>query len=184
MKHEPVLIVDIEATCWLNHQAPPGEESEIIEIGVCLLHDSQIIASESILVKPQRSRVSPFCTKLTTLTQEMVDQGTSFAAACERLRSEYAAPMWASWGKYDRQMFWEQCHKLGVAYPFSQRHINLKTAFPRLHNTRVMGMAAALRFAGLSLDGTHHRGVDDARNIARLLVVMLDKFGIEMLQAN
>ena len=30
-------------------------------------------------------------------------------------------------------------------------------------------MAQALKLAGLELDGTHHRGIDDARNIARLL---------------
>jgi inhibitor of KinA sporulation pathway (predicted exonuclease) len=30
-------------------------------------------------------------------------------------------------------------------------------------------MAAALRRVGLPLRGTHHRGIDDARNIARLL---------------
>ncbi|GIS61919.1 MAG: hypothetical protein CM1200mP2_41440 [Planctomycetaceae bacterium] len=30
-------------------------------------------------------------------------------------------------------------------------------------------MAAALKEVGLELRGTHHRGIDDARNIARLL---------------
>jgi inhibitor of KinA sporulation pathway (predicted exonuclease) len=32
-----------------------------------------------------------------------------------------------------------------------------------------MGMAAALRRCHLPLHGTLHRGIDDARNIARLL---------------
>jgi inhibitor of KinA sporulation pathway (predicted exonuclease) len=32
-----------------------------------------------------------------------------------------------------------------------------------------LGMAKALRHVGLELQGTHHRGIDDARNIARLL---------------
>ena len=32
-----------------------------------------------------------------------------------------------------------------------------------------LGMAEALKHCGLPLEGTHHRGIDDARNIARLL---------------
>jgi inhibitor of KinA sporulation pathway (predicted exonuclease) len=34
-------------------------------------------------------------------------------------------------------------------------------------------MAEALKFLGLPLDGTHHRGIDDARNIARIFIEML-----------
>jgi inhibitor of KinA sporulation pathway (predicted exonuclease) len=30
-------------------------------------------------------------------------------------------------------------------------------------------MARALQMVGLPLDGSHHRGLDDARNIAKLL---------------
>ena len=32
-----------------------------------------------------------------------------------------------------------------------------------------VGMARALQMVGLPLDGSHHRGLDDARNIAKLL---------------
>ncbi|MDF2697512.1 MAG: Inhibitor of the KinA pathway to sporulation, putative exonuclease, partial [Labilithrix sp.] len=33
----------------------------------------------------------------------------------------------------------------------------------------------ALEHAGLTLEGTHHRGIDDARNIARLLPWLLGR---------
>ena len=36
-----------------------------------------------------------------------------------------------------------------------------------------MAMARALRHAGLPLEGTHHRGADDAWNIAALIAQML-----------
>ena len=39
------------------------------------------------------------------------------------------------------------------------------------------GMAGALRRVGLPLVGTHHRGIDDARNIARLLPWVLGRAG-------
>lgn len=37
------------------------------------------------------------------------------------------------------------------------------------------GMARALEIAGLPLEGTHHRGADDARNIARLAALVLPR---------
>jgi len=36
-------------------------------------------------------------------------------------------------------------------------------------------MARALEIAGLPLDGTHHRGIDDARNMAKLMPYILGK---------
>jgi inhibitor of KinA sporulation pathway (predicted exonuclease) len=36
-----------------------------------------------------------------------------------------------------------------------------------------MGMADALRALGLSLDGEHHRALDDARNIAAIARTIL-----------
>ena len=36
-------------------------------------------------------------------------------------------------------------------------------------------------FFGIPLEGTHHRGHDDAYNIARLMVHLLDTFSEEML---
>ncbi|WP_241613214.1 hypothetical protein [Rhizobium sp. SSA_523] len=32
----PILIIDLEATCW-DSRPPRGQESEIIEIGVCIM---------------------------------------------------------------------------------------------------------------------------------------------------
>lgn len=172
-----LIVIDVEATCWENNQTPPGQQSEIIEIGICLL-DGEISKQRSILVRPERSKVSPFCTELTTLTQEMVDTGIPFREACALLESEYDSPnvMWGSWGDYDRKMFEQQCASFGVPYPFSDKHTNLKKLFARVFRLpRPTGMAGALEIANLSLVGTHHRGGDDAYNIARLTQLVLEK---------
>ncbi len=89
-KLDHVIVVDVEATCW-DGSPPPGEASEIIEIGVCPLELStgRRLEKRSILVRPKRSRVSPFCTQLTTLTQAQVDGGITFMEACEVLRKTY-----------------------------------------------------------------------------------------------
>ena len=84
-KLDHVLVIDIEATCWDIGQQPKGEVSDVIEIGVCPVEVGTLTRLEkrSILIRPERSTVSPFCTQLTTLTQEQVDAGVTFADACK-----------------------------------------------------------------------------------------------------
>ncbi|WP_394621519.1 exonuclease domain-containing protein [Lentzea sp. JNUCC 0626] len=174
---DEVLVVDVESTCW-EGTPPPGEFSEIIEIGVCPVEVATGKRGErrSVLVRPSRSRVSRFCTQLTTLTQADVDGGVSFAEACAVLRKEFRADrrVWASYGDYDRKMFERQCADFGVRYPFGPRHLNVKTLFALTHALpREVGMAEAVRLTGGKIDGTHHRGHDDAFNIVGLLVTLL-----------
>jgi inhibitor of KinA sporulation pathway (predicted exonuclease) len=172
-----ILVVDVEATCWRGPR-PVGEMNEIIEIGVCLLapDTGERSRGDGILVRPQRSKVSEFCTELTTLTQEQVDQGIDFAAACELLRTDYQADrrVWASYGAYDKNQFCSQCAAFGEEYPFSAAHINVKARLAPLEGWESpKGMGGALRRLGFPLEGTHHRGVDDAWNIALILRHML-----------
>ncbi|MCP9624618.1 exonuclease domain-containing protein [Nocardia otitidiscaviarum] len=172
-------VVDVEATCW-EGDTPPGQPSEIIEIGLCVLDTEtrERVAKHSILVRPERSTVSEFCTRLTTLTPEQVATGIPFAEACALLRERFHtdARPWASWGDYDRVQFQRQCGATGVPYPFGARHTNAKLAFSASRDTsRRYGMAGALRLAGIALEGTHHRGGDDAWNIAALVIDMMQR---------
>lgn len=168
-----LVVVDVEATCW-EGEPPPGQRSEIIEIGVCLLHmdDGRRSARRSILVRPRHSTVSDFCAELTTLTPHEVSQGLEFAEACSLVRREYDSRRraWASYGDYDRRQFWRQCQDFGVPYPFGPTHINVKNLFAlAMGLDQEVDLLQALDICGLELEGTYHRGVDDAWNIARLL---------------
>jgi inhibitor of KinA sporulation pathway (predicted exonuclease) len=172
-----ILVIDVEATCW-DGAPPPGQENEIIEIGICTVDVRQRRREgrESILVRPQRSRVSPFCTQLTTLTQADVDEGVSFEEACQLLCRKYHCDQrtWASFGDYDRNQFDRQCRAFGIRYPFGPTHLNVKNLLALcrgLHHE--VGMDAALEMLGLPLEGTHHRGGDDAWNIAAVLLALL-----------
>lgn len=172
---ENILIVDLEATCW-DSRPPRGQESEIIEIGVCIMNakTGKISKNEGILVKPQYSKVSPFCTELTTLTQSILDsEGVILEDAFDILRAEYDSEdlTWASYGNYDLNMLQNQARRFYADYPMSDDHINVKTLFGELHPTirKSVGMSRALGELGFTLEGTHHRGVDDAKNIARIL---------------
>jgi inhibitor of KinA sporulation pathway (predicted exonuclease) len=166
-------VVDVEATCWPG-TPPAGQRNEIIEIGLCVvdLDRRERVGRDRILVRPNQSRVSDFCTELTGLTQQEVDAGVSFAAACELLagRHEAGSRPWASWGDYDRKQFERQCAATQVPYPFGPEHTNVKALFAVARERRPMGMAQALELAGLPLEGRHHSGADDAWNIGALVL--------------
>lgn len=177
---DEIIVVDLEATCW-DTIPPNGQVSEIIEIGVCVLSRRnrenlwQINGAESIIVKPTRSTISQFCTNLTTLTQKDVDKGVSLFDACRHLEAIYDTKNkpWAAWGDYDREEFQKECKGV-VRYPFGRTFWNMKDMFSLLTKLdREIGMAEALKLCGLDLKGTHHRGVDDAINTARILAFIL-----------
>jgi inhibitor of KinA sporulation pathway (predicted exonuclease) len=179
---EKILVVDVESTCW-ETEPPIGQSSEITEVGltaVNILGDQITIGdSFSYLVKPQYSEVSEFCTKLTTITSEVLEKnGRQFAEVCRDLvklhnSKNYA---WASYGDFDRKQFERDCRAKYVGYPFNATHINVKNLFAISKNLKQeVGMSAALAMLGIKLEGTHHRGVDDSRNIAKILAELLKK---------
>ncbi len=179
MKFNQILVVDIESTCW---KEPRIEDiGEIIEIGICPIdtESGDVLEAKSIIVKPKNSKVSKFCTELTTLTQEDVDSGISFKDACNVLVNEYRSKkyVWASYGYYDKTQFETQCKRENVEYPFSKAHINVKILFALRYSLRKdIGMEQALKLLNMPLVGTHHRGVDDSRNIANILSkILFDK---------
>jgi len=175
MKFDQIIVIDIESTCW---EGQTENISEIIEIGICPLEtkSGNILDVRSILVKPEHSKVSEFCTKLTTLTQEDVDSGIPLKDACDILLKEYDSKrhIWASYGHYDKKQFEEQCKRENIEYPFPKAHINVKLLFALKYSLkRQVGMAKALKLLGLPLIGTHHRGGDDSRNITKILSKIL-----------
>ncbi len=63
-----------------------------------------------------------------------------------------------------------------VPFPIAYPHVNLKQLFTDTQGLpKRYGMAQALELAGIELEGTHHRGIDDARNIAKLLPFILGR---------
>ncbi len=179
MPDDAINVIDLEATCWRG-PPPEGQANEIIEIGVSVLSlvTRQSVDCRSIVIKPERSEISAFCTELTGHTAKSVAAGVSFSQACTILRHDFDAERraWASWGDYDRKQMLSQCAAAGIAYPLSDRHANAKRVFARAFGLKqAAGMAKALRIAGLPLVGRHHSGIDDAANIARLIALLIER---------
>lgn len=180
MVREPeyYLVVDLEATCDDTGKVP-RDESEIIEIGAVLV-DARSLATVDELATFVRPIVHPvltaFCTELTTITQDMVASAPLFPEAAARLAEIGRGTLFCSWGNYDRNQLARDAERHGIAPPLGPDHWNLKQAFAdRYTRRRGVGMHAALKRLGLELLGTHHRGIDDAHNIARILPYLLDR---------
>lgn len=170
------LVIDLEATCWErgDHRV---NKMEIIEIGA-VLYDAekdQIINEFQTFVKPVRNPIlSDFCTQLTSITQKQVDSAPLFPEAVESLKKEildHYPVLFCSWGSYDKKQFEKDCEFNNILYPFTN-HLNLKALFAESFHQKKTGLSSAIQKLGMQFEGSHHRGIDDARNIVRILQVL------------
>lgn len=185
LEYDYFLVVDLEATCSMDGSVP-REEMEIIEIGAVMFDRKQmkVIDEFDTLIRPTRNPIlSDFCKELTTITQNAVCEAPEFKESFGNFVDWYKSfdpeknnILLSSWGVYDKNQLIQDCNFFGVEYPFNDNHLNIKKYFSKVHGKRKQyGMAKALRIVGLELIGIHHRGIDDARNTARLLEVSLKK---------
>ena len=173
------LVIDLEATTDDGDddaRSVPRDEMETIEIGAVLVRANTLAveAEFQTFVRPARHPVlTPFCTELTGITQTMLAGAPAFPEAMEALRQAMLAGrwgvVWGSWGLFDDTQLRRDCAFHGLHYPMPE-HLNLKNVFSAAQGRRKRyGMAKALHLCGLDLVGAHHRALDDAKNIARLL---------------
>lgn len=178
-KLDKLVVIDLEATC---DEPRPTWQGEIIEVGVCLLdlQTLEITDKRGILVKPRSTPITPFCTKLTTLTPELIEQeGVSLFQAMTVLQDHYKIRerTWASWGDYDRNQLIKDCNAKQFGFPGeSSSHLNIKNLLAIEHGWKAgEGLDRALEKFKMNLEGTHHRGIDDAWNIARIYAAHLTR---------
>ena len=173
-----LLVVDLEATCDDREKKPclvPKGEMETIEIGAVLVDTATLepIGELGQFVRPVRHPVlTEFCKRLTTITQADVDAAPLFPEAAANVARLVAGrrALFCSWGDYDKNQLAQDCAHHRMQLPFGRTHLNVKRRFSEvLGEPKKFGMDGALRRVGLTLEGVHHRGIDDARNIARLL---------------
>jgi inhibitor of KinA sporulation pathway (predicted exonuclease) len=183
------LVVDLEWTCG---DSIPNEEQETIEIGAVILSDDgdTILAEFSTLIKPVRHQVSELCESVTNISNEMLLSAPKFPPAMRAFTSWTAlfsrgepgqgpAPRtcngFCSWGKSDQRLlmqdvkFWD--HENAAAYPFTE-HTDLARMFTKKTGSK-RGHRQAMKRLGIKPEGAHHRGLDDARNIAKMVPMLL-----------
>ena len=179
--------VDLEATC---DELMPGEpprglvvtpgEMETIELGLVVIdqRERRVVDSFQSFVRPRlHPRLTPFCRQLTTIEQCEIDSAPGFVDAMHRLNdfaSGYAGAAWLSWGKYDavqirRDGAINQTSSLLETVP----HFNVKDWFEQVFGERPGGLKPTVEQLGLAWAGPYHRGIDDANNVAAVVLHLI-----------
>jgi len=168
------VIVDVEATCC-DDETFPRHEMEIIEIGAVAVESrtGEIRSEFQSFIQPVRNpRLTEFCKELTTISQDQVDAAEEYPAVTNKFLQWLAQVGdydFCSWGFYDRRQFEQDSQFHSVPYPFAGSHRNLKIEFcEAVGSKKKLGVGGALRRLGFEFEGTPHRGIDDARNIAKI----------------
>ncbi|MDQ0122790.1 inhibitor of KinA sporulation pathway (predicted exonuclease) [Pseudomonas lini] len=174
------LVIDLEATT--DEGGWPVTEMEIIEIGATLVdRKGRELDSFQRFVRPlRRPLLTPFCRELTHITQADVDGAEPLGEvwpSFERWLGQHHARLegWASWGDYDRKQLLQEWQRLQLDSALSRvQHMNLKQRFAKARRLeRPLGLNGALQLAGMQFTGQQHRALEDARNTARLLPLVL-----------
>ena len=186
------VILDFEATC---DNPTRLAKPEIIEFPLVVVdaRSTSIINEFQRYVRPVINPVlTPFCKELTGIQQPQVDAAETFPAVYKEAIAWLEANQIGFDAKKGQKSFaivtcgdWDLKTMLPVQLGHSDgalaksqyfsRWINLKIVMQRLvgNARRIGGMEAMLDHYGLPLEGRHHSGIDDCRNIAAVLIQML-----------
>lgn len=174
-KQKTFLIIDFEATCSNDKKEISSKEMEIIEFaGILIDSDYNILKEFTQFIKPIRHpKLTKFWTNLTSITQQDVDSAKSFQEVLNSFKSDVLDEnaLFLSWGYYDKNQLVLDCEFHNVSYPFDlNNHINIKQKVnDHLKLSKHRGISGILKYLNLRFEGTHHRGIDDVRNIIRIL---------------
>lgn len=206
-----LCVLDFEATCdgRFGADGRPDRsfksevEHEIIEFPSVLLELDPVTHNykykceyRNFCLPLEVPKLTYFCSRLTGITQHDVDGGLDFP---DVLVGHYT---WLQSHVGDMSNvaivtcgFWDlgtmlpaECKRWAVLPPTTYtRFINIKNVFfdkcgSKLGMDRPKGMAGMLKVAGIPLEGRHHSGIDDCKNIAKLVQYVVEN-GVEFTSA-
>jgi inhibitor of KinA sporulation pathway (predicted exonuclease) len=170
------IVIDFEATCWEEERR--GDE-EIIEFGCIKMaqRGARILDEFSSFVRPLRYPVlSNYCKQLTGISQNDVDTAPAFPEVLTKFTEWMGDPAectFCSWGALDAYLMRKTCRYYNRPYPFDDEYINIKPVFSEVVSGRGVSFLQAMDMMELEFEGRLHRGIDDARNIAKLWQAIL-----------
>ncbi|NXH91432.1 ERI2 exoribonuclease, partial [Edolisoma coerulescens] len=188
-----LIVLDFEATCWPE---PERRGAEIIEFPAVLLNTStgETESEFHMYVQPQEHPIlSEFCTELTGITQNQVDEGvplniclSQFLKWIQKIQkekkitfstdsqcnstSEAKACAFVTWTDWDLGVCLHyECKRKQLRKPdILNSWIDLKATYRAFYNRKPKGLNGALQDLGIAFEGREHSGLDDSRNTARL----------------
>ncbi|RLN22086.1 hypothetical protein C2845_PM07G06860 [Panicum miliaceum] len=178
------VVIDFEATCdKVNNPFP----QEIIEFPSVLVNSATGKLEECFqtYVRPTYHQfLTDFCKELTGIQQIQVDRGVPLGEALLMhdkwledkgiKNTNFAIVTWSNWDC--RTMLESECRFKRIRKPpYFNRWINLKVPFHEVYGDVRCNLKDAVQLAGITWEGRAHCGLDDARNTARLLALMMHR---------
>jgi inhibitor of KinA sporulation pathway (predicted exonuclease) len=179
-----VCVLDFEASCWEDNNL-----KEVIEVPSVLYRWNKdtkeyLFQSEfQQFCKPLHKPVlSEFCKKLTGITQNQVDNGITFKEALNKHyvwlcnNSDINNTIIVTCGAWDLEkqapIEYKKYKMTDIPSVYLQ-FINIKDEYSYFYDCYPRGMPSMLKDCKLKLIGHHHSGIDDCRNISRILDFMI-----------
>ena len=187
-----LLVLDFEAQC---DESENGEKKhldvqEIIEFPVVPINVKEVKVENDMIfhhyIKPVKyPQLTKFCTSLTGITQDQVDKGVLIEEALELLHAHLTKhdilnKKWCfvTCGDWDlNQCLKNETRKKSIPLrKYLTRWINVKHVFQNEVKgaSKKMGMTYMLDHFKLNLDGRHHSGIDDCKNISKVVLKLLE----------
>jgi 3'-5' exoribonuclease 1 len=126
--------------------------------------------------------ITPFCSLLTGIVQDDVENAPNLWETLELVRkflqcneflSKYTFAI-ACDGPWDMQNFLHKSKKLSKPDYFNEWVNNVRSMHNKFYKTKQrMGVERMLAYSNMSFIGNPHSGLDDSKNIARILIKMI-----------
>lgn len=188
-------IVDFECTCEHRDQGGQGFPHEIIEFPVVFLNARTLKVDFEFhrFVRPVEMPVlTRFCTELTGIQQPDVDSAEPLEQVLQEFQDflrEHGLVSRRGDRSPDKPLFvlctdgpWDfnnfirpEARRKGLTLAgYWDRYVDVRRHFAEAFNRRKRcGVQGMLALRGLEFEGREHSGIDDSRNIARLVAELL-----------
>ncbi|CAD7943729.1 unnamed protein product [Amoebophrya sp. A25] len=183
-KYSYFAILDFESTCEWDHSLDP----EVIEFPTVILDAEtlEVVAEFREYVRPVvNPNLTRFCTTLTGIRQETVNQADYFPNVYARWKQfigQYPNALVITCGDWDVEtMLPGQLRHSNLHDDVERTFCNIKIIFanllgdPRKHKS--YNYYKRKEACGLTLEGRHHSGLDDSRNIAKIVRYLVENYG-------
>ena len=181
------LVLDFEG---VNNKFHGGLDiMELIEFPV-LKVNARTFETESVFhsyIQPTiHTELNPVCTEITGISQAMVDGQPTLPEVLkhldtwmrsEKLLEKGVTTCFVTCGDWDLKVGLPlQCKYQKLDYPdYLRKWLNIKDVFEVLTGSKGRSMKTMLKDLGLELEGRHHSGIDDSKNIAKILKTLAEK---------
>ncbi|XP_065076900.1 3'-5' exonuclease Snipper [Ochlerotatus camptorhynchus] len=191
-----IIVIDFEATCWAKDDQK-WKKNEIIEFPAVLINltNGKIESEFRQYVMPiENPRLSDFCTELTGIRQDQVDDGVPLHT-CLSLFNKWMKQTvddhmlilpksnpdnqtgnvaLATWSDWDfGTCLSKECTRKKINKPaYFDQWIDVRAIYKKFYQHNPISFNDALNKLGMQFAGRPHSGLDDSRNIARLITKM------------